>query len=337
MLTIASCLAKRNDVKIFWDEASILKMAGKRLGIDLTKVKVVKNIFSSKVSLVHRLIATKRYDCIVYLSDGSLPVVLSRKLIVHFQFPVEWVFAKNILTKLKLTQVSRIICNSAFTKGFIDRKFGIESTVLYPPVDLGKKIDSNKENVILTVGRFGRLPQGKNFKKQDVMIAVFKKMVDGSLKNCKFFVVVSFAKKDEDELKKLEQQIKGYPIIIVKNASHKVLAELYKEAKLYWHAAGFGEDLTVHPERAEHFGISTVEAMGAGVLPLVFNGGGQREIVSDGENGFLWNTLDECIEKTKNVLENEPLRLKLSKEAQKRAKDFSEERFCKELYEIIET
>ena len=53
----------------------------------------------------------------------------------------------------------------------------------------------------------------------------------------------------------------------------------YKLAKIYWHASGFGEDLETHPEKAEHFGITTVEAMINGLVPIVIDAGGQKEIV----------------------------------------------------------
>ena len=106
-------------------------------------------------------------------------------------------------------------------------------------------------------------------------------------------------------------------------------------AKIYWHASGFGEDVEKHPELAEHFGMSTVEAMGAGVVPVVINTGGQKEIVTDGENGLLWNTLEELLEKTKQVVQDENLRTELSQNAMKRARDFGKERFYNEVQRLI--
>ena len=43
---------------------------------------------------------------------------------------------------------------------------------------------------------------------------------------------------------------------------------------LFWHAAGLGEDPTTNPDRFEHFGISVVEAMSAGAVPMVYEHGG---------------------------------------------------------------
>lgn len=333
MLTIAKCLSRNNDVSIFWDsgEKEIREKASSKLDLDLKDVKFDKNIFRKDISLVKRFIYSRRYDLIIYLSDGSIPLVASA-LIVHFQFPVEWVKAspKN---KLKLLKVKKIICNSQYTKKYIDKKFGVISEVLYPPVKIAKSF-LKKENKILHVGRFGINREGANYKKQDVMIKLFKEMVDEGLKNWKFVLVVGVRREDEVNIANLRKTADKYPIEIIENPSNNILWDNYSKSKIYWHASGFGEDLENNPERAEHFGISTVEAMGAGAVPVVINAGGQKEIVDEG-SGFLWNTLDELKIKTRNLIDDESLLEKMSESARKRAQIFAGDRFCQELNKII--
>ena len=58
----------------------------------------------------------------------------------------------------------------------------------------------------------------------------------------------------------------------------------------------------------EHFGITTVEAMAAGCVPVVINKAGQREIVEDGVSGFLWNTWGELKDRTQLLAEDGNLR-----------------------------
>jgi glycosyltransferase involved in cell wall biosynthesis len=53
---------------------------------------------------------------------------------------------------------------------------------------------------------------------------------------------------------------------------------------------GYGEDPERHPERFEHFGMTTAEAMAAGCVPMVIAAGGQVEIVRDGGDGFWWSS-----------------------------------------------
>ena len=39
--------------------------------------------------------------------------------------------------------------------------------------------------------------------------------------------------------------------------------------------------------------------MAYGVVPVVINKGGQKEMIEQGVTGYLWNTEEECIERTK--------------------------------------
>jgi len=336
MLTIASCLAQNNEVFIFWDKAKedeIKKTASGKLGLNLSKIKFTDNIFAKDVSTVSRLIESNKFDAIVYLSDGSIPMV-GTKLYVHFQFPIEWVNGQDLKTKVKLSFVKKIFCNSKFTKKFIDNKLGVQSEILYPPIELHVK-DLKKENVILHVGRFDLSDSGVNYKKQDVMVEAFKKMVDKGLKSWKLRLVLGVMPGDEEKLAKFEKSAQGYPVEFIVNISNEELWQHYSIAKIYWHATGYGEDLEKHPEKAEHFGITTVEAMGSGEVPVVFNAGGQREIIEDKINGFLCDSLNDFISKTTELIQDKDLLNKMSKEAIKRSSAFSGDRFCKEIKNII--
>lgn len=337
MLSIASCLSSQHEVFIFWDkekESQIKQTASRKLGIDLSSVKFYKNIFAKNISLTSRFFESRKFDSIVYLSDGSIPFV-GTKLYIHFQFPIGWVDGKSIKTKIKLFFVKKIFCNSYFTKNFIDQKLNIKSDILYPPVNLYVVKQLKKENVILHVGRFDVDSHESSYKKQDVMIGFFKKMVDEGLRDWKFILIVGVKDKDEEKLNKLKKMSEGYPIELMDNISNQELWKYYSKTRIYWHATGYKENLQKYPERAEHFGISTVEAMGTGAVPIVFNAGGQKEIVEDGINGYLWNTLEDLLKKTNNLIKDEKLWKEMSENAIKRSEVFSGGRFCKALKDII--
>ncbi len=335
MMRIAECLSEQNEVYVFWDNSEDIKALKERFLFDLTRVKLTKNIFSKDFPFLRRLIESRRYDIIIVLSDGSIPFLLSKKTFIHTQQPLPYQNI-NIKTKLKLSRISKFFSNSKYTKSYVDKSLGVESLVLYPPIELKpKKI--KKENIILHVGRFRvrNVPKIEDYKKQAVMVRVFKKMVDGGLKNWRFILALSIKKENRGAFEKLKEMTKGFPIEFQINKNNNALWDTYSKAKIYWHASGFGEDLKNHPELAEHFGISTVEAMGGGAVPVVINAGGQAEIVEDGENGFLWNTTEELIEKTYDLIKNEKFLEKISEEAIKRAHYFAGDRFCQEVSNLV--
>ena len=119
------------------------------------------------------------------------------------------------------------------------------------------------------------------------------------------------------------------------NFERGCLKSLYQRSKIFWHAAGLGEDDEQHPEMLEHFGIVTVEAMAAGCVPIVINKGGQPEIVEHGVSGFLWNTIEELNEYTLRVARDEQLRIRMSDAARSRAQLFSTENFLKQYLRLL--
>ena len=316
MMSVASCLSKKHDVTIFCDNEEDFYAVKKRFNLSLEKVKLEKNIFSPHLSFFQKTKTFSNYDAFVILSDGSIPFVFPKKLYLHIQQPLPKKNGFNFKDNVKRRHISAIFYNSHFTKKFNDSVFpGVKSEVIYPPVsfEARDKISSLKENIIVHVGRFRvKNLSTDDYKKQGFMVELFKKMVDSGLKNWKFILAASIKKDDEKAFEILKNNAKGYPIEFQINKANDEILGLYQKAKIYWHASGYGEDVEKHPELAEHFGMTTVEAMGAGVVPVVINSGGQKEIVTDGENGLLWNIEEELLEKTKRLTNDEKLWKKLS-------------------------
>jgi glycosyltransferase involved in cell wall biosynthesis len=133
----------------------------------------------------------------------------------------------------------------------------------------------------------------------------------------------------------MKKSADGFPIKFLVNLNKEKLWTEGSKAKIYWHATGYGENLEDHPELAEHFGISTVEAMSAGIVPVVIDAGGQREIVADGKNGLLWTSETDFKTKTLDLINDQKLLARLKVKAIERAKDFSEEQFESDIRKII--
>lgn len=167
------------------------------------------------------------------------------------------------------------------------------------------------------------------------MVELFGKMVACGMKNIELYLVGSVDPGGEDYLAEVKRTAEGLPVRIFTEVSYTELQRLYTDAKVYWHAAGFGEDLDKHPEKAEHFGVSTVEAQACGAVPVVFAGGGQTEIVNNGYNGFVWRNSEELLKYTKELFSNETLRSRLALNAQANASQYSQDKFCDRLHEIL--
>jgi len=329
MLTLASFLAKKHDVEIFWGGSSIKASLTRFLKIDLTKTKFVENIF--RQNFLKKIRRTASYDLIFILSDGSVPFSLAKKNILHFQVP--FVFSKiDAKTKLNLTRYKYVVVNSYFTKKYIDKSLKIDSRVIYPPVDVKSLEAGKKEKLIISVGRFSQ--NQLHPKKQEVLIEVFKELYKDA-PTWKLILAGQSKKEDYKYIKNLKRSVKGYAIRILENISYDELKVLYGRASIYWHATGFGEDEIRNPQKMEHFGISTVEAQAAGAVPVVINKGGQKEIIKDKKNGRLWSTKTQLYEITKNLIKNKSEMLRLSKRAVVDSKRFSQERFIKEYEKII--
>lgn len=330
MFSLAACFANDNDVQIFWNDPSILSAASEQFYIDLSRVSVVRNFWRENLAI--KLSKTKQYDVIFYLSDGSIPTSLAGRTYLHFQFPVTWVNGRSFLTQLKIKKIAAFICNSQFTKSYIDKTFGVNSLVIEPGIDTHTFTNAKKERIILSVGRF---TGGMNVKRQDFLIESYKKLHDADSKNWKLVLAGAMMDKDKEIIGKLQSQIGKYPVTLIPNISFSQLQSLYSKASIYWHAAGYGENLSDKPQLAEHFGISTVEAMCSGAVPIVFAGGGQREIVSDGKNGFLWNTGKELISKSQHLLENTELLKKISTQSIEDSQHYDIRKFCEKFHRLV--
>ncbi len=82
--------------------------------------------------------------------------------------------------------------------------------------------------------------------------------------------------------------------------------------------------------------MATVEAMQNHVAPIVFNGGGQKEIVQHKKNGFRVNSLRGLRYYTKLLINSEDLRKKIAEEAYKRSHVFSYNVFKKKITDFFD-
>lgn len=298
MLSVASVIETLGyEVYFAWDNLEEITQLAGMLGIKLVDPHLdplVKKLYFDSNAL-KMFMATRGYDTIVYLSDGSLPLLGGKHNIVHMQVPFHGVGGKSWKNAFKKRFIDHVIVNSSFTKDIIDHEFGINSVIVYPPV---KEVASTspKEKIILSVGRF---EPSLNAKKQDVLIKAWRAL-SPQLPGWK--LVLAGGSTSEDWVNSLKTLAGSYPVEFAVNSTHSNLCDLYGKATIYWHAAGYGIDEVKNPELTEHFGISTVEAVSAGCIPLIVPRGGQTEIIKSPD--LHWSSKEELLQKTLAVIAN---------------------------------
>lgn len=335
--TIASELSFANTVDMLLDSHLfnlggdyLKKELSKRFNLNLNTVNFIKAPIGKNSSLIFRLFFLKKYDILFYLTDGSIFFPTSKRNILHIQSPLVGQSVKSAWGKFKLNNWDLIIYNSKFTQNNSIQNWPIKSEVVYPPVDTVNFKPLKKKKYILSVGRFfGYLKD----KKYEILIKSFIELYkNDKINGWSLHLAGSATKGDELYLKELKSLSKGFPINFYPNISFNELTILYGESILYWHAAGYEE---TDPTKMEHFGISTVEAMAAGAVPIVIAKGGQVEIVEDKVSGYLWNSRAELKELTLALILDSKLREKVSKKAILRSADFGEEKFACNLVDLI--
>lgn len=336
ILTIAEYLSKNHEVEILLDShlhklhpQKIITESSNRFDLDLSKVKLVKAPLGRGSSLLKRSFFLKQYDFLFYLTDGSIFYSTAKNSIIHFQAPLPN-HNQGMWGRKKISSWDLGICNSVFTEKVIQKNWPIKTMVVYPPVDTLKIRPLKKKKQILSAGR---LLGFKKPKKHQALIDAFIKMSDAGLMDGWSLHIAGYISSGEiKDLKKIQKDLKKYSIFFYPNYPYLKLVKLYGESSIYWHATGLGEE---DPINMEHFGITTVEAMAGGAVPIVINKGGQREIVEDKVSGFLWNDVEELIKLTQNLTSNNSLLKQISQKATARSKIFSKEKFCENIQNLI--
>lgn len=323
VLTIAQILLDQGwRVVLAWKDPNIISLAHSRFGLTLVGLKVdpqLHSLFAHKHNLYTRWQSLRNFDLVFFVSDGSVPVLFGRKILVHYQVPFMKTNSLPLTDMVKLTTVSFIVVNSKFTKVVIDKTLHTNrSVVLYPPVDTKIFKETKKENIILNVGRFA---SPSHPKRQDVLIEAFRTL-SANEEAKDWQLILAGGVHDQDKLSEIKSSTSDLNIKFVENPNFSELVELYERSSIYWHAAGYQVDESINPEAVEHFGITTVEAMAAGCVPVVIGKGGQKEIV-DIDSGFLCQTPAEIASSTLELINSPLMCAEYSIQCQLRAKLFN--------------
>jgi glycosyltransferase involved in cell wall biosynthesis len=245
----------------------------------------------------------------------SLPPTLEWK-----NLPVRLLRAFEKFTMLKCIAIA----NSTFTAQAIKREIGIDVKIVHPGCDISRFENLDRKDDGKSMVYVARIHPDK---RQYFLIHVMHKMHEvGDLND--FKLILCGGGDSEPYLLRLHKLIRKLKledgIIIIKNFDDKLLPELLSKCTLY-----------LHPS-IETFGISIVEAMAAGLPAIVYDHGGQRDIVSHGVDGFLaGDDIEEWTRYINKLLTNRTLLREMSEAARRKAMDFSLERMIDKLEDYL--
>jgi glycosyltransferase involved in cell wall biosynthesis len=254
------------------------------------------------------------YDVIVRQSTVIPRPTFCRRaaLVIYFPFQKEMSWRERQYLK----SYSTVVAISRFTAHWVARRWGRESTIIYPPILQvpGRK----KEPWIVAVGRFNRGSRGKH---QLEMVHGFRRLVNGGLDGWELHLCGGLD--DQAYLDDVRAAASGLPVRIHVALPRQELDEVLGRASIFWHATGIDHSEEANPELMEHFGMSAAEAMSAGCVPVVVGRGGLTEVVGPDLLEWTWQSWDECVAKTLALTANPELRSALAGKARRQAASFA--------------
>lgn len=291
---------------------------------------------------------TRPYDLFIYSGHGAPPMCAAGRGLVYCHFPYEarpaiavegverWSDRTGFGRWLRLQVYERIwdrrmacfpilLANSRFSAEWIERLWGRRAEVVHPPV-IGPPDGGGKRNLIVSIGRFIATDR-KNLRGQLRAFPEFLRRAGDGWTLC-MAGFCSDLSEDRRFLDELRESASGLPVRFMVNARRAEITELLREAKLFWHTAGLsGSGGVTAPRYQEHFGIATVEAMRAGCVPIVPDAGGQPEIVTHGESGYVCGELADLVAYSAAVAADPGLAARIGERAVQRSLDFTPDVF----------
>lgn len=221
----------------------------------------------------------------------------------------------NYLKKKK--KIPAVFSNSKFSSIVLKKEYDITSQVLYPPVstDLFENfkthLTSERENLVITIGRIS--------KEKNLMTIPY--IASKTHKRIKFLIVgLLDSEYVLNSVNRLIQKLGlSERVKILTNITNEELKKLLLLSKVY-----------LHTKIGEHFGISIVEAMASGCIPVVHDSGGPREFVPKYQR---FNTIEDAAEKINKSIDT--WNLKRAQQFSNDSEKFSSDAFSRNFIDLF--
>ena len=228
-----------------------------------------------------------------------------------------------LISRIRISRIKQnlMVTNSNWTADVLREIYGVEATVVYPPVRWGGAMVpwDKRRDAFVCLGRLS--PSKRLLEVIEIIRAVREKGYRVELE----------IMGDEDAIagqayiSDLKSRIKGAGdwVRLRQSVSRAELERLVSECR-------YG----IHGMLDEHFGIAPAELMRAGCIVFVPDSGGQVEIV--GEHPELrYDTDADAVDKICSVLANRDLESRLREELRGRTELFSENSFMTNIRKVV--
>lgn len=224
---------------------------------------------------------------VIYMHYPIFTRSVSKTKLQHLKNGLFYLIYHMYETTVRKKMKKVLFANSKFTSMAIKSYHGLDSSILYPsfsPFFLQDKEtihDSKRFDRVVTVSRFA---PGKNLETLP--------QIARQLDKVRFTVIGNLHNKNTyHQLRKLINDLDLANRVVLKTEMPKdQLRQTLLNSKVYFHC-------TVE----EHFGISIIEAMASGCIPIAHDSGGPREIVPE---RFRYKTIEEASEKIKKAIKD---------------------------------
>jgi len=211
------------------------------------------------------------------------------------------------------------LCTSKYTQDVLKSLFPNYGYVLYPPVEIDTFRNENleRENMVVTCSRFA---QEKN-------LHIIPKIASHT-PNIEYHIVGGTNRLSGSVISKIlseKEKLGCANVHLHTDVSKQELKRLYGRAKVY-----------LHTMIGEHFGISIVEGMAAGLIPVVHkSGGAYLDIVEKDRYGFSYQTPEEAADIIRSLISDSGRQKEYRKIATERSQFFSKQRFKEEFLRLV--
>lgn len=292
-------------------------MVAEQLGISLppfdimTEEDALHNSFDIMISIGNTIIPEKIFDAKTFY------------YLCQFPFPLHYTCYH---ANRQDFGIEKYICYSEYSKCEIEKeisKYRLKPTdieIVNPPARVSNISDdellSSKEEVLsfVTVGRFIIHGHRKN---QDKILEALLDVSKRRRLKAWIYGALGPGEKDRRFYQDILERNTNPDIIIDANVSNEAIRDAYKCSHFYIHAAGLDTALGIKNSESEHFGISLVEAMSFGCVPIVFGHGGPKEILDGCGVGFQYQSLSELISLLNHVADMKNFREYFAENAKK--------------------